>query len=77
MRPSRRNTGSLQPDELKAVYAISRAVVETVEIDEALAEIVRLARPVFIFDNAVLYLQNEAGHGLEPAFARAIGGLPR
>ncbi|MCW5876306.1 MAG: GAF domain-containing protein [Anaerolineales bacterium] len=63
---------SLQPDELEAVYAISRIVAETLDRDQALAEIVRLARPVFIFDNAVLYLLNEQG-GLEPAFARAIG----
>lgn len=66
------NTHSLQHAELEAVYAISRAVAETLNIDKALASIVRLARPVFIFDNAVLYLTNEAGT-LEPAFARAIG----
>ncbi len=65
-------TESLQPAELKAVYAISRIVAETLDRDEALAAIVRLARPVFIFDNAVLYLETEQG-GLEPAFARAIG----
>lgn len=70
---NRGNTGSLQFDELKAVYAISRVVAETVDIDKALAEIVRLARPVFIFDNAVLYLLNEKNGTLEPAFARAIG----
>ena len=33
----------------------------------------RLSRPVFIFDNAVLYLQNQESGLLEPAFARAIG----
>lgn len=59
-------------NELQAVYAISRVVSETLDVDEALSEIVRLSRPVFIFDNAVLYLANESG-SLEPAFARAIG----
>lgn len=63
---------SLQFDELEAVYAISRAVIEIIDIDKALAEIVRLSRPVFIFDNAVLYLANDE-QTLEPAFARAIG----
>lgn len=63
---------SLRLDELEAVYAISRAVAETLDFDKALADIVRLARPVFIFDNAVLYLVGEGGD-LEPAFARAIG----
>lgn len=63
---------SLRLDELEAVYAISRAVAETLDFDKALADIVRLSRPVFIFDNAVLYLVGENGN-LEPAFARAIG----
>ncbi|HLE73186.1 MAG TPA: ATP-binding protein [Anaerolineales bacterium] len=66
------HTGSLRPNELEAVYAISRAVAETLDFDTALADIVRLARPVFIFDNAVLYLVSQQGV-LEPAFARAIG----
>jgi len=64
---------TLRPNELEAVYAISRAVAETIDFDKALAEIVRLARPVFIFDNAVLYLVSEKTGVLEPAFARAIG----
>ena len=66
-------TGQLQPEELKAVYSISRIISETVDIEDALAEIVELARPVFIFDNAVLYLVDEESGLLEPAFARAIG----
>jgi signal transduction histidine kinase len=70
---SGKSTGALQLEELKAVYAISRAVAEMVDIDEALATIVRLARPVFIFDNAILYLMNAKTGQLEPAFARAIG----
>jgi K+-sensing histidine kinase KdpD len=64
---------NLRLDELEAVYAISRAVAKMLNIEKALAEIVRLARPVFIFDNAVLYLAKDDGEGLEPAFARAIG----
>jgi signal transduction histidine kinase len=73
MSSARRSTGSLQPAELKAVYAISRVVAEVMDVDAALAEIVRLSRPVFIFDNAVLYLESDIGKGLEPAFAKAIG----
>ncbi len=73
MNSSSRNTGALKPDELKAVYAISRVVAEQLEIDDALSQIVRLARPVFIFDNAVLYLQDPKSEILEPTFARAIG----
>lgn len=66
------NPASLRPQELEAVYAISRAVARAVNIDTALSEIIRLARPVFIFDNMVLYLQREHDV-LEPAYARAIG----
>ena len=73
MKRSSKSTGQLQIEELKAVYAISRAIAETTDTNTALAEIVRLARPVFIFDNAILYLMNAKGGALEPAFARAIG----
>ena len=72
MSSRERIAGNLRPAELEAVYAISRAVAETLDLDKALAAIVRLSRPVFIFDNAVLYLDNGEGN-LEPAFARAIG----
>jgi K+-sensing histidine kinase KdpD len=72
MSSRERVTSNLQPAELEAVYAISRAVAETLDFDKALAAIVRLSRPVFIFDNAVLYLESDQG-GIEPAFARAIG----
>lgn len=72
MRNPSRDPSNLQPNELEAVYAISRAVAETLDFDKALAAIVQLSRPVFIFDNAVLYLVNEQSQ-LEPAFARAIG----
>jgi signal transduction histidine kinase len=64
--------GVLRPEELEAVYAISRAVTGAVDIDSALDEIIRLARPVFIFDNMVLYVQRDSG-ALEPEYARAIG----
>jgi signal transduction histidine kinase len=62
----------LRPEELEAVYAISRAVARSVNLDTALNEIIRLARPVFIFDNMVLYLQ-KGDNSLEAAYARAIG----
>jgi signal transduction histidine kinase len=63
---------ALQPKELEAVYAISRAVAAAVSIDSALDEIIRLSRPVFIFDSMVLYLDG-GGDALEPAYARVIG----
>ncbi len=63
---------SLRPQELEAVYAISKAVAGAVDIDAALDEIIYLARPVFIFDNMVLYLKR-GSDTLELAYARAIG----
>ncbi|MGD9092691.1 MAG: GAF domain-containing sensor histidine kinase [Anaerolineales bacterium] len=66
------DTLTLRPQELEAVYAISRAVARAVNMDSALDEIIRLARPVFIFDNMVLYLPSDTG-SLEPAYAKAIG----
>jgi signal transduction histidine kinase len=67
-----RTTGTLRPEELQAVYAISRAVARAMDMESALDEIIRLTRPVFIFDNMVLYVQS-AKESLEPAYARAIG----
>lgn len=66
------NPATLRPQELEAVYEISRAVSRAVDMDSALDEIIRLARPVFIFDNMVLYVQTGDGR-LEPSYARAIG----
>jgi len=63
---------SLQPQELEAVYAISKAVAQAEDIDTALDEIIKLVRPVFIFDNIALYLKRE-GDWVEPAYARVIG----
>jgi len=66
------NPVSLRPQELEAVYAISQAVSKSVETESVLDEIIHLARPVFIFDNMVLYEQKEE-NVVEPTFARAIG----
>jgi len=66
------NPATLRPEELEAVYEISRAVARAVDMDSALDEIITLARPVFIFDNMVLYIEKE-GDQLEPSYARAIG----
>ena len=65
-------TSALRPQELNAVYAISRAVAQSVSLDSALDEIVRLARPVFIFDNMVLYIHDQT-EAIEPAYAQVIG----
>ena len=65
-------SGSLRPQELAAMYAISRTVARAVDTDTALDEIIRLVRPVFIFDNMVLYKLREDA-SLEPTYARAIG----
>ena len=62
----------LRPNELRAVYEINRAIIQSADIDAALDQIVRLTRGVFIFDHMVLYLFAE-GKELEPAYARLIG----
>ena len=62
----------LRPQELEAVYAISRAIAQSVDVDAALDQIVKLTRPVFIFDNMILYMEDEEKQ-LCPAYARLIG----
>jgi len=63
---------SLRPQELQAVYAISRVIVQTMDTHLALDQIVKLVRPIFIFDNIVLYRPRE-DRTPEPTYARAIG----
>lgn len=72
MMDETQNSGILRPEELEAVYSISRAVARSVDLDSALDEIIRIVRPVFIFDNMVLYVQR-GEESLDPAYARAIG----
>lgn len=62
----------LKPEDLRAVYAISLAIAQTENIDSAMDLIVQHTRPVFIFDNMVLYLPKDDA-GLDPSYARVIG----
>jgi signal transduction histidine kinase len=62
----------LRPQELEAVYAISRAVGQAKDIDPALDEIIHLTRSVFIFDNMVIHMAHTDGM-LEPVYARIVG----
>src|SRR4030043_127061 len=63
---------ALEPQELEAVYTLSQAVASAVSTEAALDKIVKIARPIFIFDNIVLYEKLPEG-GLDPTYARAIG----
>lgn len=62
----------LRPQELDAVYAISQAIAQSVDVDTVLDLIVKVTRPVFIFDNMVVYTEGEDGQ-LFPTYARLIG----
>ena len=63
---------NLNAQELDAIYAISRVVTRASELDASLDEIIGIARTVFIFDNVVLYVNNQT-ESMEPSYARAIG----
>lgn len=67
-----RDPENLNAQELDAIYAISRVVTRASELDASLDEIIGIARTVFIFDNVVLYVHEDAD-SLEPSYARAIG----
>jgi signal transduction histidine kinase len=66
------NTDSLKPNEFGTIYEISRVILQSVDPASALKEIVRLSRPIFIFDNIVLF-QLQDDQTLHPTYARAIG----
>jgi signal transduction histidine kinase len=63
---------TLELEELRAVYEISRVILLTADNTSALQEIIRLSRPVFIFDNIVIYI-NRDDQPLEPTYARSVG----
>jgi signal transduction histidine kinase len=73
MKAIKPDTGGLRPQELEAIYTISRAVARAVDTEAALDEIIRLVRPVFIFDNFVVYTWRSEEGILDLTFARAIG----
>ncbi len=74
MPDSGTSAGRLRPNELEAVYAISRVVSMAEDIDTAMDQITNLTRSVFIFDSAVLYrVQADGPEPLEPLFARVVG----
>ena len=73
MKSIKPDTGGLRPQELEAIYAISRAVARAVDTEVVLDEIIRLVRPVFIFDNFVVYTWRSEEGILDLTFARAIG----
>jgi signal transduction histidine kinase len=64
--------GALRPREIEAIYAISRAVTDSISVEAALEEIARISRPVFIFDSMVLYHAEEQGP-LDLSYAKVIG----
>ena len=71
-KPAVSGTGSLRPQELEAVYAVSNAVASVTNLEDALDKISHLTRPVLIFDNIVVYVLDE-DRELEPTYARIIG----
>ncbi len=66
------DTATLKPIELTTIYEISRVILQATDTADALKKIILLARPVFIFDNVVLY-QPHDDSSLSPTYARAIG----
>ena len=66
------STDSLEPYELRTIYEISRVILQSVDPAEALKEIIRLSRPIFIFDNVVFY-QLKDDQTLYPTYARSVG----
>jgi len=58
--------------EYKALYEIGRVLIQVQDSEAGLREIVRLARPAFIFDNIVLYEEHEQD-SLVPTYARSVG----
>lgn len=59
--------------ETSHLYKISQIVTQTSDWNEALNQIVPLARSIFIFDNLAVYLADPIHHALDVMYARAVG----
>jgi len=58
---------------IEDLFAISKNVTETPEWKQALDEISRMVRRIFIFDNLVVYLAEPSRQTIEVVYARAAG----
>ena len=72
MTDSNQATYILKPNELEAVYAISKIVSGEVNVDKALEKIINIAREVLIFDSAIIYVK-QGTEEPEAVFAKSIG----
>jgi signal transduction histidine kinase len=70
--PTENLASILTNDELEALYSISLVIAETNNFDQAFDQIFKIARPMFIFDNIVIYQKLDEDN-IEPVFARAVG----
>ena len=70
--PTENLASVLTNKELEALYSISLVIAETNNFDQAFDQIFKIARPMFIFDNIVIY-QKIDEENIEPVFARAMG----
>jgi len=66
------NLEQLKLTELRTIYEMSRVIIQAVDSGAALKEIIQITRPIFIFDNVVLY-QPRDGQTLDPIIARSVG----
>lgn len=66
------NIENLKPEELRTIFEMSRVILRSVDSASALKEITKIARPVFIFDNIILYQLRE-GDAIEPIYAKSVG----
>ncbi len=72
MRFDKNYVSNLPRNELEIIYAISRAMVEEVDLNTALERITYLTREILIFDNIILYTSDTEEQNT-PIFAQAIG----
>ncbi|HZW03371.1 MAG TPA: ATP-binding protein [Anaerolineaceae bacterium] len=66
-------THSFPPIEKEHLYSISQIMAETRDWKAALETILHRVRPMFIFDNVVVYQTDPKSKTLDAAFARATG----
>lgn len=60
-------------NDINDLYPISRIIAQSTSIKPAMERIIQVIRPIFIFDNLVLYRHNSMDNLLETVYARSTG----
>lgn len=64
---------TIHVSNINDLYTISRIIAQSTSIKPAMEQVIQIIRPIFIFDNLVLYRYDSIENSLETVYARSTG----